>query len=150
MPSAPIRTSRRPSPGIVTQADLARHWQVSPKTVRDICAARGVRDTGLRPRPTYRWADIWRIEGAVNVTPSLWDSYREPLLTPDELGDTFPELSERTIRRDLAASRWPVIELSERVRRVRLSDIADELEFRAGKRPVRRFRAGDPGATASP
>ena len=75
-----------------------------------------MRDTELRPRPTYRWVDVWRTEGAaVNVAPSLWDAYREPLLTPEELGDTFPELSERTIRRDLAGGRWPVIDLSDRV-----------------------------------
>lgn len=143
-------TSHRQGPGIVTQADLARHWQVSSTTAKKICRARGVQDTQLRPRPTYRWQDIWRVEGAPNVAPSLWAEYREPLLTSKDLGDMFPEVASRTLRRDLAASRWPVIQLAEDVRRVRLSDVAEELEIRAGKRPVRRSRASDPEPAASP
>lgn len=143
-------TSHRPGPGIVTQAGLARHWKTSSKTVKAICLARGVKDTGLRPRPTYRWVDVWRIEGAVNVAPVLWDAYREPLLTAKDLAAMFPEVSSRTIRRDLATGRWPVIELSDGVRRVRLSDVAEELEIRAGRRPVRRSRASDPEPAASP
>lgn len=94
--------------------------------------------------------DVWRIEGVVNVAPVLWDAYREPLLTAKDLASMFSEVSSRTIRRDLAGGRWSVIELSEGVRRVRLSDVADELEVRAGKRPVRRSRASDPEPAASP
>jgi hypothetical protein len=62
----------------------------------------------------------------------------------------FPEVSERTIRRDLERGRWPVVQLGDRIRRVRLLDVAQELEARAGKRPVRHFRAGDAEAAANP
>ena len=135
--------------GLVSLADVARHWRVSPGTAKAVCVARGIRDTGLRLRPTFRWKDIWRVEGAPEVAPALWDAFREPLLTPDDLGVLFPELSRRTIRRDLASGRWPVIVLAERTRRVRARDVAKELEIRAGKRPVRRFAASEPGAAAN-
>lgn len=149
MPS-PSKTTSRQGPGIASLADAARHWQVAPATAKQICQARGIKDTELRDRPTYLWKDVWRIEGAINVDPALWDAYRQPLLTPADLAAMFPELSPRTIRRDLAAGRWPAIELSDRVRRVRLSDVAEELEIRAGKRPVRRSRAVDPKLAATP
>lgn len=149
MPS-PTKTGSRQGPGIASQAEAARHWQVAPATAKKICQARGIKDTELRNRPTYRWADIWRIEGAANVDPVLWDAYRKPLLKPADLAKMFPDLSPRTIRRDLAAGRWPVIVLSDRVRLVRLSDVAEELEIRAGKRPVRRSRAIDPKLAAVP
>lgn len=150
MSPAITSTSSRQGPGIVTQADLARHWKVSSTTAKKICLARGVQDTQLRPRPTYRWQDIWRIEGAPNVAPALWEAYRKPLLTPKDLGETFPEVASRTLRRDLAESRWPVIQLAAHVRRVRPADVADELEIRAGKRPVRRSQASDSEPAASP
>ena len=136
--------------GLVSLAGVARHWKVSPATAKAILAARGIRDTGLRPHPTYRWKDVWRVEGAPDVAPALRDAFREPLLTPEDLGALFPELSSRTIRRDLASGRWPVIALAERTRRVRARDVAEELEIRAGKRPVRRSAAPEPGAAANP
>lgn len=134
MPRLPPTPARPRSAGLVTQAALARHWGVSDKTTRNICRARGIRDTGLRPRPTYRWQDVWRVEGAPDVAPSTWETYREPLLDAADLAALFPEVSSRTIRRDLVSGRWPVIQLSDRVRRVRHLDVAAELEARSGKR----------------
>lgn len=78
------------------------------------------------------------MEGSPDVPEALWDEYREPLLTPEDLGRLMPEKSARTIRRELEAGRWPVIELSERVRRVRARDLELEMAIRAGGRAVRK------------
>ena len=129
--------------GIVSLADVARHWKVSPSKASAILTVRGVRDTGLRKRPTFRRKDVWRIEGAPDVPPALRDTYWEPLLTPGDLAALMPDKDPRTIRRDLAASRWPVIVLSERIRRVRARDVAAEIELRAGNRSVRRAPNGN-------
>ena len=149
-----MRNTRKPTgnrgAGLVSLTGVARHWRVAPATAKAILAARGIRDTGLRLNPTYRWKDVWRMEGTPDVAPALRDAFREPLLTPEDLGALFPELSDRTIRRDLASGRWPVIALAERTRRVRARDISEELEIRAGKRPVRRSAAPNPGAAANP
>ena len=145
-----VQRHRQQGPGTISLVGLARHWRVSPAGAKAICLAHGVRDTELRPRPTYRWKDIWRAEGAVNVDPLLWDAYREPLLTPKDLAGLFWEQSARALRRDLEARRWPVIELGERTRRVRAVDVADELTIRAGEAPVRRSRLSEPEAAASP
>jgi hypothetical protein len=147
-----MRNTRKPTgnrgAGLVSLTGVARHWRVAPATAKAILAARGIRDTGLRPNPTYRWKDVWRMEGTPDVAPALRDAFREPLLIPEDLGALFPELSDRTIRRDLASGRWPVIALAERTRRVRARDIAEELEIRAGKRPVRRSAASEAEAAA--
>lgn len=44
MSAAITSASPRQGPGIVTQADLARHWKVSSTTAKKICLARGVQD----------------------------------------------------------------------------------------------------------
>ena len=132
---------RQKNAGIVSLAAVARHWQVSPATAKEILRARGVQDTGLRKRPTYRRKDIWRIEGSPEVPEALWDEYWEPLLTPADLAERMPDKSARTIRRDLEAGRWPAIELGERIRRVRACDLSQEIEVRAGKRAARQSRS---------
>lgn len=139
---------KRKNAGIASLTEAARHWQTTPETAKAILEARGIRDTGLRARPSYRWKDIWRVEGSPDVPEALWDEYREPLLTPDDLGGIMPEKDARTIRRELEAARWPVIQLSERVRRVRARDLAHEMEVRAGNRAVRRKPARSPDADA--
>ena len=101
------RPKRAKSAGIASLAAVARHWRVSPATAKEILHARGVQDTGLRKRPTFRRTDIWRIEGAPDVPEALWDKYWEPLLTPADLAERMPDKDPRTIRRDLAAQRWP-------------------------------------------
>lgn len=136
--SRKVTSSRRWGAGIAALAEVARHLKVAPTTALLILEAQGIRDTGLRARPTYRWRDIWRMEGSPDVPEALWDAYREPLLTPEDLGRIMPEKSARTIRREVEAGRWPVIELSERVRRVRARDLEVEMAIRAGGRAVRK------------
>ena len=63
----------------------------------------------MRKRPTFRRKDMWRIEGAPAVPEALWDEHWEPLLTPADLAERMPDKNPRTIRRDLAAQRWPVL-----------------------------------------
>lgn len=142
------RPRRAKSAGIASLAEVARHWQVSPATAKEILHARGVQDTSLRKRPTYRRKDIWRIEGALDVPEALWEEYWDPLLTPAGLVERMPDKNPRTILRDLEAQRWPVIVLGERVRRVRARDVAREIEIRAGNRAARRTGAGAPKTTA--
>lgn len=132
---------RQKNAGIVSLAATARHWRVSPATATKILLSRGVQDTGLRKRPSYRRKDIWRIEGSPDVPETLWDEYWEPLLTSNDLAERMPDKSARTIRRDLEAGHWPVIELGERIRRVRARDLAQEIEIRAGKRAARQARS---------
>lgn len=138
----------RKNAGLASLADAARHWQTTPEKAKEILEARGVEDTGLRKRPSYRWKDIWRVEGSPDVPESLWEEFREPLLTPKDLGRIMPEKDARTIRRDLEAERWPVKHLSDRVRRVRARDLAHEIETRTGSRAARRKPAKSAGADA--
>lgn len=42
MPSP--KTTSRQGPGIASQAEAARHWQVAPATAKKICQARGIVD----------------------------------------------------------------------------------------------------------
>lgn len=69
---------------------------------------------------------------------ALREDFWEPLLTSADLATMMPDKDPRTIRRDLAEQRWPVIDLGERIRHVRSRDVAAEVEGRAGKRSVRR------------
>lgn len=138
---------RQKNAGIVSLAATARHWKVSPTTAKEILLSRGVQDTGLRKRASYRRQDIWRIEGSPDVPEPRWDEYWEPLLTPADLAERMPDKDPRTIRRDLEAQRWPVIVLGERIRRVRACDFSQEIEIRAGKRAARREGAPNPKAT---
>lgn len=140
--AAETKRSRVRGAGIASLAEVARHWQASPGKARQILCARGVQDTGLRKRPTYRWKDVWRIEGAPDVPEALWEEFREPLLTPTDLAGLMPDKGSRTIRRDLEASRWPVIELDARIRRVRARDVLLEAEIRLGTRAFRRTVSG--------
>lgn len=134
------KPTRTKSAGIVSLAEVARHWQVSPATASRILCSRGVQDTGLRKRPTYSRADVWRIEGAPDVPEALWAEYWQPLLTPADLAGKMPDKDPRTIRRDLESRRWPVINLGKQSRRVRARDFAYEIEMRAGKRSARLAR----------
>ncbi len=137
------RPTRTKGAGIVSLAEVARHWQVSPATASEILRLRGVQDTGLRKRPTYRRKDIWRIEGAPDVPEALWAEFWEALLTPADLAEILPDKDPRTIRRDLESRRWPVIDFGVRTRRVRARDLAREIEMRSGKRSERKARSAN-------
>ena len=54
------RPTRTKSAGIVSLAEVARHWQVSPATAAEILRLRGVQDTGLRKRA--QWEDTWALQ----------------------------------------------------------------------------------------
>jgi hypothetical protein len=143
------RPTRTKSAGIVSLAEVARHWQVSPATASEILRLSGVQDTGLRKGPTYRRKDIWRVEGVPDVPEALWVEYWEPLLTPADLAEIMPDKDPRTIRRDLESRRWPVIDLGERTRRVRARELAREIEMRSVKRWARKVRSENAPTTGT-
>lgn len=74
---------------------------------------------------------------------------RQPLLTPADLAERMPEKDPRTIRRDLEAQRWPVVELGERTRRVRRRARAlDARRARATLPPRPRRQSDEPTCSA--
>lgn len=118
----------RGGPGSATTAEVARHWSVSAPVARRILQAAGLRAVGPG-RPRYRWADIWRLEGAYHVPPAHHAAFKAALLCPGDLPEIDPaERSARTWRRYIAAGRVPAIRLAAGIVRLRPAEIDAALD----------------------
>lgn len=97
-------------PGTATVTQIARHWGLTPSTVRKLLKRAGIVPVSTGPE-RYRWRDIWALEGAGYVPPADEAEFRRPLLTPAEVGPLFPHLKPRTIRNRASKGTLPAIRL---------------------------------------
>jgi hypothetical protein len=144
------------TPGFARVSAIAGHWAgVEDATARGILAAQGaVPSTDGEGVTRYSWEDVWRMEGASYVPPSLYDAYRAPMIRAETLGlgsdaDQARGLTRRGLV-DLGPSQLraqlarvermggPVVRLGPRLRLVRLCDLPELIEMLAAPRKVRR------------
>jgi hypothetical protein len=96
--------------GTATVAQIARHWVLTPSTVRKLLKHSGIHPYSTGP-DRYRWRDIWVLEGAEYVHQVDEGEFRKPLLTTSDLGPFFPHLKSRAITHRALNGKLPAIRL---------------------------------------
>ena len=78
---------------MLTQAEIARRWQLDPDTVRKLLRKRNVPAVpGAWKRSRFAISEIWRIEGvsaAQMRDPENHEALLEPLLTANDLAEVM-------------------------------------------------------------
>ncbi|KIC23379.1 helix-turn-helix domain-containing protein [Leisingera sp. ANG-S3] len=102
--------SHHNDPGTATVAQIARHWGLTPPTVRNLLKRSGAAPVSTGPK-RYLWREIWALEGARYVPRADEAEFLRPLLTPTEVGRLFPHLKPRTITDRALKGSLPAIRL---------------------------------------
>lgn len=83
---------------MLTIEDVARHWQVTPGTVRALVSSGALHAVPVGRRYRVRWQDVWACEDGPTPRDAVADLYRTPLLTKRDIAAAM-QVSIRTVER---------------------------------------------------